>query len=79
MVYWSPVDADTRQVWQVALGRDVYALKLDHNGANDNRLTKEFGELRALKTHFESYDKLGLITPVYLSPSGASHITEYLN
>ena len=78
MIYRAISYPDTRQVWQVALGPDIYALKLDHEADAGSRLAKEFAELQALSSHFAKYDKLGLATPVYLSPSGRFCVTEFL-
>ncbi len=79
MIYCSADFPTTRQVWQVVLGADVFALKLDYDADPDGRLTKEFRELEALRDHFSTYDKLDLVTPVYLSPSGQFCVTEYLD
>lgn len=79
LIYRSYDFADTRQVWRVELGPDVFALKLDHEAEAGGRLTKEYGELLKLRDHFAKYDKLGITTPVYLSPSGTFCITEFLD
>ena len=70
---------EARQVWQVALGPNVFALKLDHDAESDGRLAKEFAELQNLSAHFAKYDKLGIATPVYLSPTGKFCVTEFLD
>lgn len=79
LIYKSYEFPNTRQVWQVILGDDAFALKLDHDAESDGRLSKEFGELQALSAHFAKYDKLGIATPVYLSPSGTFCVTEFLD
>ena len=79
LIYRALSYPDTRQVWQVVLGPDIFALKLDHDAEPDGRLAKEFAELQNLSRHFAKYDKLGLATPVYLSPSGRFCVTEYLD
>lgn len=79
LIYRSYEFPDTRQVWQVALGPDVFALKLDHEAKSDGRLAKEFGELQNLSTHFAKYEKLGIATPVYLSPYGTFCVTGFLD
>jgi len=79
MIYQSAVFPDTRQVWQVTLGQHVYALKLDYQGEADGPLAKEFKELGALAKHFAKYEKLGLVTPVYLSPTGKFMVTRFLD
>ena len=58
LIYRALSYPDTRQVWQVALGPEVFALKLDHEAQADGRLAKEFAELQALSSHFAKYDKL---------------------
>ncbi len=79
LIYTSADFPETRQVWQVALGPDVYALKLDHEADSDGRLTKEFHELQNLLDHFAQYDKLAVVKPVYLSPGGTFCVTEFLD
>ena len=78
LIYRALSYPDTRQVWQVALGPDLYALKLDHDAEPDGRLAKEFAELQALSSHFAKYDKLGLATPIYLSPTGTFCVMNFL-
>lgn len=78
-IYQSYEFPDTRQVWKVSLGPDTFALKLDYEAASDGRLAKEFAELQNLSTHFAKYDKLGIATPVYLSPTGTFCVTEFLD
>jgi len=78
-IYRSVDYPDTRQVWRVALGPDIFALKLDYDAEADGRLAKEFQELLNLRDHFARYDKLGIATPVYLSPTGAFCVTEFLD
>ena len=78
-IYRSYQFPDTRQVWRVALGPDVFALKLDHNADSDGRLAKEFNELQNLSAHFAKYDKLGITTPAYLSPTGTFCGTDFLD
>lgn len=79
IIYRSYEFPDTRQVWRVALGPDVFALKLDYEAEPGGRLAKEFGELKNLSAHFAKYDKLGIATPVYLSPTGQFCVTEFLD
>ena len=78
-IYSSYEFPDTRQVWRVELGAEVFALKLDHEADSDGRLAKEYQELVNLSAHFAKYDKLGIATPVYLSPSGKFCVTEFLD
>lgn len=79
LIYKSYDFPDTRQVWQVALGPDLFALKLDYEADANGRLAKEYQELLNLSAHFAKYDKLGIATPVYLSPTGQFCVTEFLN
>lgn len=79
LIYRALSYPNTRQVWRLELGEDVFALKLDHEAEPDGRLTKEFAELEKLQAHFAKYDKLGITTPVYLSPSGRFCVTEFLD
>lgn len=79
LIYRSHDFPDTRQVFRVALGPDVFALKLDHQATGDGRLAKEFAELQNLSAHFAKYEKLGIATPIYLSPSGTFCVTEFLD
>ena len=79
MIYCSADFPTTRQVWQVILGPDIYALKLDFEAEPDGRLSKEYHELEAMRAHFAKYDKLDLVTPVYLSPTGQFCVTEFID
>ena len=71
-IYRSYEFPNTRQVWREALEPDVFALKLDHDADSNERLAKKFSELQNVSAHFAKYDKLGIATPVYLSPTGPS-------
>lgn len=77
-VFTSHVDAD-RQVLRVGLGDKAYALKIDFASDETARLAREYDGLKALNAHFQSYDKLGTATPVYLSPSGTFFAMDYLD
>ncbi|WP_281984641.1 aminoglycoside phosphotransferase family protein [Thalassorhabdomicrobium marinisediminis] len=79
LIYRSYDFPATRQVWQVALGSEVFALKLDHDAGPEGRLAKEYAELQNLSAHFAKYDKLGIAMPVYLSPGGTFCVTEFLD
>lgn len=79
MIYRSEGFPDTRQVWQVDLGGDLFALKLDHEAGPDGRLTKEYRQLEDMRKHFNKYDQVDLVTPIYLSPSGKFCVTGYLD
>ena len=68
-----------RKVLRVALGDDVYALKIDFTSDVSARLAKEFDGIQKLNAHFQNYEKLGTATPVYLSPSGTFFAMEYLS
>ncbi|SLN51747.1 aminoglycoside phosphotransferase family protein [Pseudooctadecabacter jejudonensis] len=77
-VFVSPVAPDERQVFRVALGDEVFAMKIDTTSAETGRLQDEFAGLEALSAHFANYDKLGTATPIYLSPGGAFFVMDYL-
>ncbi|MCF2906539.1 aminoglycoside phosphotransferase family protein [Octadecabacter sp. CECT 8868] len=79
LIYKALSYPNTRQVWRVELGPEVYALKLDYEADSDGRLAKEFAELQTLSSHFAKYEKLGIATPVYLSPTGQFCVTEFLD
>lgn len=79
MIYCSADYPTTRQVWQIVLGPEIFALKLDFEAEPDGRITKEYRELEALRAHFAKYDKLDLVTRVYLSPSGQFCVTEFID
>lgn len=79
LIYASPVDPKARQVWRLTLDGKPYALKLDFDAGPDGRLTKEHRELAAMAAHFDAYDKIDLITPVYLSPSGRFCVSDYVD
>ncbi|MCF2869653.1 aminoglycoside phosphotransferase family protein [Octadecabacter sp. G9-8] len=79
VIYRSYEFPKTRQVWKVELGAEAFALKLDYEADSDGRLAKEFRELQNLSAHFAKYDKLGIATPVYLSPTGTFCVTEFLD
>ncbi|NSY36819.1 phosphotransferase family protein [Leisingera sp. ANG59] len=52
-------------------------LKLD-TAEGTTRLTKEYGIIEKLRSHFDAQSKVALVEPVYLSPTGRFHVTEFL-
>lgn len=79
MIYRSWDYPDTRQVWKLILGDQVYALKLDFEADAEGRIAKEYRQLQEMGAHFAKYDKLELATPVYLSPQGQFCVTRFLD
>lgn len=77
-IFRSPVLPDERQVLRVLLGDNVYALKIDFTSDVSARLAREFDDLKRMTTHFSKYEKLGTVTPVYLSKSGTFFAMNYL-
>jgi hypothetical protein len=67
-----------RQVLRVTLGDQIYALKLDFTSDVTKRLAQEFEGLKKLSAHFQTYEKLGTATPVYLSRTGLFFAMEFL-
>ncbi|WP_375280087.1 aminoglycoside phosphotransferase family protein [Pseudooctadecabacter sp.] len=78
-IFTSPVAPDARQVLKVTLGTQTFALKVDMTSHETGRLTEEFEGLKDLSAHFAQYDKLGTVTPLYLSPGGRFFAMDYLN
>jgi hypothetical protein len=68
-----------RQVLRVTLGEKIYALKLDFTSDVTERLAKEFAGLEKLSAHFQTYDKLGTATPIYLSKTGTFFAMNFLD
>lgn len=78
-IFTSPVLPLERQVLRVTLGTASYAMKIDFTSDTTQRLAKEFDGLQRLSAHFQTYDKLGTATPIYLSLGGQFFVMDYLN
>ena len=78
-IFTSPVLPLERQVLRVALGNDMYAMKIDFTSDVTARLAKEFEGLKQLSAHFQAYDKLGTATPIYLSKAGTFLAMNFLD
>ncbi|HCP80633.1 MAG TPA: hypothetical protein DIT67_03255 [Octadecabacter sp.] len=78
-IFTSPVFPLERQVLRVILGDDIYAMKIDFTSDVTTRLAKEFEGLKQLNAHFQTYDKLGTATPVYLSKAGTFFAMDFLD
>ncbi|SMX39045.1 phosphotransferase [Octadecabacter ascidiaceicola] len=77
-IFTSPVLPLERQVLRVALGNDLYAMKIDFTSDVTARLAKEFDGLKQLNAHFQTYEKLGTATPIYLSKAGTFFAMDFL-
>jgi len=78
-IFRSPVVPDERQVLKVTFGTQTYAMKVDVTSNTTGRLQDEFAGLQKLGAHFATYEKLGTVTPLYLSPGGQFFSMDYLN
>ncbi|QFT97808.1 Phosphotransferase enzyme family protein [Roseovarius sp. THAF8] len=78
-IYRSADYPKERQVFVVEIGERRYALKVDTKSAKTERLVREFETLRELHAHFEKFEKLDVVTPVYMSPSGEFFVTGYID
>ena len=77
-IFRSPVLPEERQVIRVVLGEDVYAMKIDFTSDVTARLPREFDDLKRMIEHFSKYEKLGTVTPIYLSKAGTFFAMNYL-
>lgn len=69
---------NTRLVWKVETASRNYALKLDTLSPETGRLGKEFDLLTQLTEHFKNSKNNRVVRPVYMSPSGAFMVTEFV-
>nr|WP_157021125.1 phosphotransferase [Zongyanglinia huanghaiensis] len=78
-IYRSSTFPKSRQVFGTTTedGR-TFAIKIDTE--NDNgRLEKEFGVLKELFPYFQEKEQTQVIKPIYLSPGGQFHVTEFVD
>lgn len=78
LIFISHLLPDERQVFQIGLGDDRYAMKVDFTSDVSARLAREYEDLQRMSAHFKKYDKLGTATPIYLSESGTFFVMNYL-
>ncbi|MGJ8612434.1 MAG: phosphotransferase [Octadecabacter sp.] len=77
-IFTSPVAPQDRQVLRVIFGDDIYAMKIDFTSPDTDRLAREFSDLQRMTAHFAKYEKLGTVTPIYLSKAGTFFTMNFL-
>jgi hypothetical protein len=78
-IYRSADYPDERQVFVIEVAGEKFALKLDTKSGATKRLEREFVTLTSLHTHFQSYDALDVVAPVYMSKDGTFFVTEFVD
>ncbi|WP_207383743.1 aminoglycoside phosphotransferase family protein [Ruegeria denitrificans] len=78
-VYRSHGFPDTRLVLKVTTKTTSFALKIDRDSPTTGRLRDEFGLLADLHRHFDNNPSSQVIRPIYLSPTEAFFVTEYID
>ncbi len=77
-LYRSADYPDERQIFLVSGPEKQFALKLDTKSSRTRRLETEYGFLQQVQKHFQAYERVSCIKPVYMSPRGAFFVTEFV-
>lgn len=77
-IYRSHAFADSRSVVILHTAAQAFALKIDTESPDTDRLRNEYELLVDLYRYFEGNETSRVVRPVYLSPGGAFLVTEYI-
>jgi len=78
-IYRSGTSPDSQQVFAItAEDSRNYAMKID-TAPSDDRLRNEFGVLEELFSYFQGKKHSKIVEPIYLSPGGQFHVTNFVD
>ena len=78
-IYRSHEYFDDRFVFNVSVGGDAFALKVDYASPSTGRLQREYDTLIALNAYFDPKSKIAVPKPIYYSPSESFFAMTYVS